>query len=435
MAKILFVEEKLRTDKLGILYLSKMLKDAGHEVDMIQDEIDSADTYLLQNDVDFVMYSVMTGSHRWFIDKNRDLKSKFDFKSVFGGPHFTFFPEEVIGDESIDHCVQGPAEEIIVDLVEGRIKDKIIKGHLPLDVDEIPAPDRSILYKYDEFGKSPMKRFMAGRDCPHSCKYCFNHLYHDLYSDEKKKFFQITSPDKMIDEILEVKEKYGLRLVYFNDDDFARNKKWLEEFCEKFKSRVNLPFCGSIRADSVDDHYLELLADTGCTFMNIALESANPDTQKLLRRGNIKNEQIAYACVKAENLGIKIRLQNMIGLPVEDPLEDALETLSFNQSLNISDSWVAIFQPFPKTDLWKYCVEKDLIDKDTECNNFYEDTVLRIPDADKINRLHRWWYFAIKYKLPIDLIRILLKQPFTKEINEELQDFRWKVGAKNLYGI
>jgi hypothetical protein len=125
----------------------------------------------------------------------------------------------------------------------------------------------------------------------------------------------------------------------------------------------------------------------------------------------------------------------MIGLPVEDPLEDALETLEFNQKLPISDSWVAIFQPFPKTDLWKYCLEKNFIDEDTQCMNFYEDSVLRIPDVEKINRLHKWWYFAIKYKLPIDLIRILLKQPFTEEIKEELQEFRWKIGAKNLYGI
>ncbi len=46
----------------------------------------------------------------------------------------------------------------------------------------IRAPYRAMLYaRYPSLGNSPMKRFIAGRDCPHSCIYCFNHLYHRMY--------------------------------------------------------------------------------------------------------------------------------------------------------------------------------------------------------------------------------------------------------------
>lgn len=433
--RILFVEKKLRTDKLGILYLSAILKKHGHFVDMIQDDVDDVDSYLLQNKVDFIMYSVVTGDHLWFIEKNRELKLKYDFISVMGGPHFTFFPEDAVDDDTIDYCVQGPGEEVILDIVEKRPEEKYQRGHIPDDVNKVPAPDRSILYKYDEFGKSHMKRFIAGRDCPYACKYCFNHLYHKLYFKEKHKFFQITSPDKMIEEIIKVKKDYGLELAYFNDDNLTGNHEWIEEFCKKFKEKVKLSFCGSVRADNTSTEVLSMMADAGCNFLNIALESANPKTQKLLRRGNITNEQVKSVCKTAESLGIKIRLQNMIGLPVEDPLEDALETLVFNQNLDISDSWVAIFQPLPKTDLWKYCVEKNFIDKNTQCKKFYENTVLKIPNAEKINRLHKWWFFAVKYNFPVELLKILLKHPFSGEIPKELQDLRWKIGAKDLYGI
>lgn len=37
MSNILFIEKKLRTDKLGMLYLSSIMKNAGHKVDMILD--------------------------------------------------------------------------------------------------------------------------------------------------------------------------------------------------------------------------------------------------------------------------------------------------------------------------------------------------------------------------------------------------------------
>lgn len=435
MSSILFLEKKLRCDKLGMLYLSRMLKDRGHTLDLIQDDIDSAELYLKYNHVDFIMYSVMTGEHLWFINKNKKLKKKHKFKSVFGGPHFTFFPEDGISDSAVDYIVQGPGEEVVVDIVEGKANEKLIKGHIPKDLNAIPAPDRSILYKYDEFGKARMKRFMASRDCPYSCKYCFNHLYHQLYNSEKERFFQITSVDKMIKEINDTKNKYGLELVYFNDDDLANDHDWLFEFCERHKREIGLPFCGSIRANSVDYKILKIMAEAGCTFLNIAIESANPKTQKFLRRGNIVNEDVENACQICRELGIKVRLQNMIGLPVEDPLEDALQTLEYNIKIDPTDSWVAIFQPLPKTELWEFCLDKGLIKRNTNPMNFYEDTPLFISDADKINRLHKWWFFIVKHKIPMELVNTLLELPLTREQKQEIQDFRWKVAGKLLYGM
>jgi hypothetical protein len=125
----------------------------------------------------------------------------------------------------------------------------------------------------------------------------------------------------------------------------------------------------------------------------------------------------------------------MIGLPVENPLEDALETLKMNQKINPTDSWAAIFQPFPRTDLWKYCLDKGLITEDTQAQAFYEHTPLSIPDADKINRLHKWWFFAIKYQWPIELIKILLDTPLTIEQEQKIQDYRWEVAKGLLYGM
>ncbi|MFC2153934.1 B12-binding domain-containing radical SAM protein [Candidatus Altiarchaeota archaeon] len=435
MSSILFVEKKLRTDKLGILYLSRILKDAGHKVDLVQDDLDNTDQYLRRNHVDFIIYSVTTGDHEWYIKRNRELKKRHKFSSIMGGPHFTYYPEDGLSDSTVDYVVIGPGEDVILDIVKGRMKDRGVMGHIPNDINKIPTPDRSILYKYGEFGKAGIKRFIAGRDCPNSCKYCFNHLYHRLYQKEKEKFFQITSPDKMIQEIKEVRETYGLKLAYFNDDDLARDHNWLVEFCEKYKKEVGLPFCGSIRANNVDYNILKIMADAGCCFLNIALESANPKTQKFLRRGNITNRQIEEACYACGKLGIKVRLQNMIGLPVENPLEDALETLEFNLKINPTDSWASIFQPFPKTDLWEYCIQKGLIGEGTQCKNFYEDTVLTIPDAEKINRLHKWWFFIVKYQMPMEMVRILLELPLTNEQKSKIQNLRWEIAKDLLYRI
>lgn len=428
--KILFVEDTLRTDKIGFLYLSSILKEAGHTVELCQDGVENIDNYF---PADFVMYSVMTGDHEWFITRNEELKKQYNFTSVMGGPHFTFFPEQGLENEYVDYVVQGPGENVILDLVEGKM-DRHVVGSLP-DVNNFPPPDRSLIYKYDEFGKSRMKRFIAARYCLYNCRYCFNHLFKTLYKGEKKNFLQCLDPRKMVDEIKSTKETYGLELTYFNDDNLAANHDWLYEFGDLYVKEVNIPYCGSIRANSVNYNVLSYMAMTGCNFLNIALESANPTTQKFLRRGDITNDQVETACRYCDDLGIKVRLQNMIGLPVADPLEDALETLEYNIKVNPTDSWSAIFQPFPKTDLWQYCLDNNLIDYDTQAKTFYSGTQLNIASPEKIDRLHKWWFFAVKYQLPIELVRLLLEIPIPEEQMTKLQEYRWDVAKDLLYGM
>lgn len=438
MAKILFVENNLRVDKLGILYLSAVLKKLGHDTRLVQAEREQLHTVMSLYKPDFVMYSLMTGEHQWFIQTNRKLKTEFEFISVFGGPHPTFFPEQSENDPAVDYIVRGPGELVIGSLVEHRIFPKIIMGVIPPVLDALPPPDRSILYKYDDFGSSGIRRFIASRDCKNACAYCFNHIFHREFKSQKCYFFQRLAPEHMVDEILNVRKEWGLGMTYMNDDNLVEDAEWLKVFCREYKERVydpfGIPFCGSVRADSVSPWELQQMAEAGCTFLNIALESSQPKTQKILRRGRITNRDVERACRACRKHGIKVRLQNMIGLPVDNPLEDALLTFEYNKKLNPEDSWAAIFQPFPKTDLWHHCVDKGFITEDDECMNFYDDTVLRIPDAEKINCLHKWWHPAVKHKVPREFLEFLLEIPLTSEQKRSIQERRWSKSAKELYG-
>jgi anaerobic magnesium-protoporphyrin IX monomethyl ester cyclase len=432
--KITFVDNSgIRTDKLGIMSLSAILREQGHTTKLVIDSGTEIDKEIEENRPDFLFYSVMTGDHRWAFARNQELKQKYPdaFKSVMGGPHLTFFPEQGFANIFVDTTVVGPAENMIERILSDR--SAYIHGTIP-DIQALPMPDREIQYVYPQFGKSPMKRFMACRDCPYACAYCFNHRYHRIMHSDKDKFYQARTPVQMIDEITDVKKNYGLTLAYFNDDDLARDTDWIYEFSNRIKP-TGIKFCGSVRADSVlQGNTIQVMAKAGCTFLNIALESSVRSTQKMLRRSMLTNDMIIEACRKCEAEGIKIRLQNMIGLPVDDPLEDALATLEFNQSIGITDSWAAIFQPFPSTDMYKYCQEKGLLEN--ECGTFYETSPLCIPNKEEIARLHKWWHMAVKYKIPIPAIRDgLLKIPILPEQAKIMQDIRWQEGAKELYGI
>jgi len=436
MANVVFLENNLRIDKLGIMQLAGVLRNHGHNVELLQDAIDDVEVYLENNKVDFMMFSIMTGEHLWFINRNRELKSKFKFTTIFGGPHPTFFPEQSENDNAVDFIVRGPGEKIINEIVNGRINSKVVMGGLlnQEELNGLPFADRSILYKYDNFKDAGIRRFIGSRDCKNACAYCFNHVYHRLFGEEKCNFFIHIEPRRLIEEIKFVRTNYGCETVYFNDDNLAENKGWLQELCAIYKQEIGLPFCGSVRANDADISVLEILANAGCSFLNIALESSTPSVQKLLRRGKITNQMVFECNENCKQFGIKTRIQNMIGLPVENSLEDALQTFEYNKMMCPTDSWASIFQPFPKTDIWKYCVEKGFIGEQDECMNFYDDTILRIKDAEKINALHKWWHFGIRYNISREFLELLLEIPLTQDQKKLVQDLRWRLAAKELYG-
>lgn len=430
---VLFVEKSLRIDKMGIAYLAAVLKEAGHDVACVQDDIESVHVYMSTHSVDVVCWSMMTCDSDWMFAKNRVLKKDFRFISIIGGPHPTFFSQEGVHDPDVDFVVVGAGESVICDILNGKITDKLVRGNIP-DPNLLPHPSREPQYRYDDFRNSRMKRFIAGRYCNFSCKYCFNDQFKTVYKDQLKSLRNRLSVKRLMEDIDGVKTQYGLEHVVLNDDDIATNKDWLMEFCAEMTSR-KLEWSGIIRASSVDLFMLQKMKDSGCEFITLAIESANENTQKFLNRGFITNQDVRNVLKWTKELGIKTRLLNIIGLPVEDPLADALETLKFNQEVKPTESIVSVFQPYQGTVLWKYCLEKGLIDVDTKLGTFYDGTRLKIPDASKINGLYHWWPYAVQYGLPLGLVEILSDIEISPEIQSRLQKYKWEYGKREFFGV
>lgn len=430
--KILFVEKRLRIDKLAVCYLAAALKKAGHEVTLLQDEIEDVDGYLVQNPQDFVMFSVTSDEASWASRRNRELKAKHRFITAVGGPHPTFVPSWGTEDGAIDYVVQGPGEDVILDIVNDSA-DRLTRGNL-LGRFSYISPDRSVLYKYPEFRDSRMKRFVAGRYCLFSCAHCFNGAFKGLYRDQKDCLAYRPPAEIMVKEIQEVKREYGLEIAFFNDDDIANNPEWLAEFCKLMKP-TGIGFISSIRANSVDKKTIKMMAYAGCKMLNIGLESANVETQKLLRRGPVTNLQIYEATRWCEETGIKVRLQAMIGLPVGNPLADALETYEFALKCGATDVSPTIYTPLPGTLLWSFCVKNKLIKPDTQTGSYFFKTVLNIPDAEKINRLGKIFPFAFWERWPVKKLKERLELPMSDAEMIELTQRARDVCAKKLYGI
>ncbi|MBU1040874.1 MAG: B12-binding domain-containing radical SAM protein [Proteobacteria bacterium] len=435
MARILFLESELRNEKLGIMYLSAALREAGHQSMLCWIEREDVHGLIASFRPDFLAVSLVTGSHGPLLALASELRSRYGLAVIAGGPHATFFSSE-IPEDAADYVVVGQGELAMVDIVEGRAPERMLCYDLA-DLGTLPFPDRELFYRFPEFRNNPMKNFITCRDCPYSCSYCYNHAWKEKFKSQQH-FLQKRSVDDVLDEIREVKARYPLEQVMFIDDNFLLKRAWIEEFCESYPVRVGLPFLCCFSLNLLDEELLMRLKKAGLFMINFALESADPMVQKdILNRGHIRNEQIVQAIRLLSKHKIKTRMQNMIGMPVADPLRDALATLEFNRKHRVDDSWVSILQPYPNTRLAGYCVAQGFINENeiAYAPSFFDRTGLKIPDADKIARLQKWWYFAIKYNLSEDTLHQFLDLELSEGAANALLLLRFEFSKKYLYGV
>lgn len=435
MAKILFIESDLRNEKLGIMYLSAALKEAGHETMMCWIEREDIHDMMLSYSPDFLAFSLTTGAHKSLLALAEDLKQKYKVKTIVGGPHATFFASEIL-PIAADYVVTGQGERALVDIVEQKTRERVLSYEL-IDLDTISFPDRELFYRYPEFRDNPMKNVITCRDCPYSCSYCYNHTWKKKFRGQQH-FLQRRSVDNVLAELAEIKKQTTVHQFLFIDDNFLFNRGWVKEFCSRYPAEIGLPFLCSFSLNLFDEEILADLKNAGLFMVNFALESANPAIQRdVLNRAHVKNEQIEKGIRLLRSYGVKTRMQNMIGLPVKNSLDDALNTLAFNKKNKVDDSWVSIFQPYPNTKLAAYCAEMGFSNTDNAAyaDSFFDKSCINIDHPMEIKRLQKWWYFIVKYNMSAKTVSNLLKIDFSDQIGNKMQSLRYEFSKKNLYGI
>ena len=90
----------------------------------------------------------------------------------------------------------------------------------------------------------------TSRGCPNNCRYCYRIFGHKV---------RYRTVDSILEEIRYLHERFGARTITFEDDDFPRHRRRLEEFCEKvMSSDIKLMWKCCARVDSVNDEILKV---------------------------------------------------------------------------------------------------------------------------------------------------------------------------------
>jgi len=415
--RILFIQNNGIQESIGVANISGMLKAHGHQTDLLLiTHTPDLEEAIRRFDPQIIALSALTGVHQSLITLAQRIKETFDVLIVMGGPHPTYSPE-VINNQGIDIICRGEGEEAFLELADnlqaGRNITKIANLHVktadgtiyrnemrsPSDLNSLPFPDREIYYKYPFLRDVPMKRFIASMGCPYPCTFCHEPVIRGMYKG-KGNYVRRKTPQRVVDEIKYIKDRYPLKHVHFSDDlFFIRNAyEWLEEFAEIYPRQINIPYSCNIRYDSVVEHSADLLVKSGAYGVAIGLESGSEHLRSVVIKKNVKNEHMVEGAKLLRERKIKMLTTNMIGLPGET-LDQAFETVELNMRLKSNYTRANTFLLFPGLPMVDYAVKNGFVDPNFDIEKHVAESTeinLITPFAKEFRNIASlFWIFAM----------------------------------------
>lgn len=379
------------------------------------------------------------------LELTKALKTKYpETKLIVGGPHPSCIGKELLAvNPCIDVLVIGEGEATLKELVNKKLnnlaeirgiifKDKksgeIIQTaeRCPINIDSIPLPARDMVpyknyrktVKYaafrtrfgqkfafaamalisntfldglaDKFMNFLMKKFghtpasfpsaaiVTSRSCPNRCTFCaIQKVWSNLY--------RMRSAESVIEEISLLYEKYGIRHIAVQDDNFTVSKDRTVKICKAIigkKFKLTLEASSGIYIPSLDREVLTWLKKAGLNFMYLGVESGSQKVLSDIIKKNLDLRKVNEVAEISRDLGIKTGGYFIIGFPGET-LDDMRETIDF--ALKSKLDWIRLYllQPFPGSETYETCVRNGYLTKDydyAKTKIFKEKFYIQTPD-------------------------------------------------------
>lgn len=236
---------------------------------------------------------------------------------IFGGWHASTFPEETLNEDGIDIVVIGQGEITFLELCEAFIKKSSlenIKGIFwknnngiikntprefisPNELPSLKAADFEIL-ELTYYQLNNVLFYMSSVGCPYQCTHC------SIISIYNRKWLAL-SADKILEEIKELKKRFGFKEVIFWDNVFFSDKNRIIRLCrELIDIRPNIFWSAHARINEIkkwDNDFLKLIKSSGCKSVFIGIESASQRILDRIKKG-IKAEDIIPCLKNLEHL-------------------------------------------------------------------------------------------------------------------------------------
>ena len=349
---------------LGVAYLADAVRRAGHEAEVLDLNVSGLnlrrlDAVMGRLHPDLVGVSAHTETYPNALRILQHLrKASPGVCSVFGGPHPSIMPESVLAESSVDFVVVGEGERTLIELADavesGSTDFPAIKGlgwkdagtpivnerRAPMHADEVGLPARDLLSL--DFYADPFSVLTARGGCPYRCPFCSaSFIWRGVHRQR--------SAQAVVDEIEMLARDYGARSVFFVDDIFTLDQRWVDELLVELERVRGVVTWGcATRVDLVDVGLLGRMAAAGCTGVQFGVESGSQTILDSVK--GIEKPRAIDAVTWAVAAGIHATASFMVPFP-DDTLETLRETFEFMGQLQDAGAelMMSYTAPFPGT--------------------------------------------------------------------------------------
>ncbi len=279
------------------------------------------------------------------------------------------------------------------------------------DIDELPLPNRSKIDLEQYFsawrnahGQSAIS-VSTMRGCPYTCKWCSRAVYGLSYRRR--------SAVLVVQELAQLKKQYNPDSIWFVDDVFTINHRWLKAFAEEIqKQNLDLAYECITRADRMNEEVIDLLVQSGCFRVWIGAESGSQQVIDQMDR-RVKVEKVREMIRKTREKGIEAGTFIMLGYPGETE-SDIEETITHLKQANPDHFTITLAYPIKGTELfeetkniqttnldWSSSTDREIDFERTYSRRYYDYALSRVineVNSYKVSRENKAGLAAAKLK-------------------------------------
>ena len=296
--------------------------------------------------------------------KAQELKCKV----MLVGGHVAALPEQTLREEEADFVCGGEGLHTLVELVESlkvsqqdytKVSDlwywdgKEVRSNpsapIVQDLDqEMPGMAWDLLpmnryraHNWHCFGhleRKPYAALYTTLGCPYHCSFCciqapFKSGEQVLGMKESVNSYRFWSPEKVIDQIDILVNKFGVRNIKIADEMFVLNPKHVSGICDLIIERgYDLNIWAYARVDTVRANLVDKLKQAGVNWLAFGIEAASARVRDDVEKGFGQND-IYRTLEKVREAGINVGANYIFGLP-EDDMDTMQETLDMAIEIN-----------------------------------------------------------------------------------------------------
>lgn len=326
---------------LGVGYLAAALKEAGHEVSVLdlcfesgirQPVLDLIGEFsphivgLSLRNIDDVSYPRCVCYLDLYKEVASAIREGTDSPLVLGGAGLTIMPEEFVRELGADFAVVGEGEALFTEFVdryrEGVMpEEKIVRsGGRRSDRWREIIPDRDLFDAGAYYRYGGMLNIQTKRGCPFGCIYCS----YPIIEGRKPR---MRDPGHVAGELETLVEKTGVRHFFIVDSIFNHPAEHAEKVCDAIIERhLDIRWTCYGNPAYMNRRLAMKMRKAGCTSIEFGTDSLMDETLNVLTKG-FTSRHVREASAICRDAGIKFCHFLFVGAP-GDTMDRVKENLT-----------------------------------------------------------------------------------------------------------